>query len=125
MKDGSLYVWGKNDKGQMGVGSGIGIDMVESENIPTQISVGTKEDGTPKIITDFHAGMNTMLIKDEQGLIYKTGLKLDFSPKEISMLPEFVEPDVIEGMTCGRKHYVLWNKHNQLLVWGSVFKEKP
>jgi len=32
MKDGTLFVWGKNDKGQLGVGSGIGIDMVESEN---------------------------------------------------------------------------------------------
>lgn len=78
MKDGSLYVWGKNDRGQLGVGSGIGIDMIESESSPTQISVGTNKDGTPKIIKDFHAGMNTMLIKDENGLIYKTGLKLDF-----------------------------------------------
>lgn len=39
MKDGSLYVWGKNDKGQMGVGAGIGIDMVESENVPAQVNV--------------------------------------------------------------------------------------
>ena len=29
---GELYVWGKNDKGQLGVGAGIGIDMIESEN---------------------------------------------------------------------------------------------
>lgn len=36
-KDGSLYVWGKNDRGQLGVGSGIGIDMVESENVPVQV----------------------------------------------------------------------------------------
>lgn len=34
MKDGTLFVWGKNDRGQMGVGAGIGIDMVESENVP-------------------------------------------------------------------------------------------
>lgn len=112
MQDGSLYVWGKNDRGQLGVGSGIGIDMIESESSPTQISVGTNEDGTPKIIKDFHAGMNTMLIKDDKGLIYKTGLKLDFVPKKINMLPEFEEPEAIEGMTCGRKHYVLWNKNN-------------
>lgn len=39
MKDGSLYVWGKNDRGQMGVGTGIGIDMVESENVPTMVNV--------------------------------------------------------------------------------------
>jgi hypothetical protein len=27
-------------------------------------------------------------------------------------------------MTCGRRHYVLWNDKNQLMVWGGVFKEK-
>ncbi len=32
LNDGSFYAWGKNDRGQLGVGSGIGIDMVESEN---------------------------------------------------------------------------------------------
>ena len=36
--DGSLYTWGKNDRGQMGVGDGIGIDLVESENLPKEIN---------------------------------------------------------------------------------------
>jgi alpha-tubulin suppressor-like RCC1 family protein len=39
LKDGSLYVWGKNDRGQLGVGSGIGIDMVESENVPVLVPI--------------------------------------------------------------------------------------
>lgn len=30
--EGEIYVWGKNDKGQLGIGSGIGIDMYESES---------------------------------------------------------------------------------------------
>lgn len=39
MKDGSFYAWGKNDRGQLGVGSGIGIDMIESESMPVNIPV--------------------------------------------------------------------------------------
>lgn len=39
VEDGSLYAWGKNDRGQMGTGAGIGIDMVECENIPTIIDL--------------------------------------------------------------------------------------
>lgn len=73
MRDGSLFVWGKNDRGQLGTGSGIGIDMVESENVPTQVTVG---DGKP--IADFTTGMNTMLVKDVDGAVFKTGLKLDY-----------------------------------------------
>jgi len=39
MKDGSLQMWGKNDRGQMGVGSGVGIDMIESENTPKEVEL--------------------------------------------------------------------------------------
>lgn len=34
IQDGSYRVWGKKDRGQLGLGSGIGIDMVESESQP-------------------------------------------------------------------------------------------
>ena len=39
LADGTIHAWGKNDRGQMGTGPGIGIDMVECENIPTPIEL--------------------------------------------------------------------------------------
>jgi hypothetical protein len=53
-----------------------------------------------------------MLFRDEEGGIYKSGLKIDYTPKKIDLLEEFSKPDLIDGMTCGRRHYVLWNKYN-------------
>ena len=44
MSDGQLYVWGKNDRGQLGTGTGIGIDMIESENVPVSINVLDNQD---------------------------------------------------------------------------------
>ena len=55
MKDGSFYVWGKNDRGQLATGTGIGIDMVESESTPTHVSVIDKSN-TANIVTDFTTG---------------------------------------------------------------------
>jgi len=81
MRDGSMWVWGKNDRGQMGVGSGIGIDMVESENVPREVPF--IENNEALRLKDFHAGMNTMLFQDEKGNIYKSGLKLNYTPKKI------------------------------------------
>jgi alpha-tubulin suppressor-like RCC1 family protein len=112
MRDGSMWVWGKNDRGQMGVGSGIGIDMVESENVPREVLFVDEKTNTIKKIKDFSAGMNTMLFQDEEGGIYKTGLKLNYTPGKINLMEEFADPQSIAGMTCGRRHYVIWNKNN-------------
>lgn len=92
-KDGSLYFWGKNDRGQLGVGSGIGIDMVESENEPIKITP-TNSKGENHKVKDFHTGQNTMMIRDVNDSIYKTGLKLDYTPKELEFFPEFSKDDV-------------------------------
>lgn len=64
-----------------------------------------------------------MIIQDVEGNVYKTGLKLDYSPKQVKLFEEFNKEDV-KQLTCGRKHYVILNKHNQMMVWGNVFKEK-
>ena len=28
-------------------------------------------------------------------------------------------------MSCGRKHYVVRNNQDKLMIWGNIFKEKP
>ena len=47
----------------MGVGQGIGIDMVESENTPTLVNVLNKA-GEPQAVMDFATGQNTMMVRD-------------------------------------------------------------
>jgi alpha-tubulin suppressor-like RCC1 family protein len=61
MADGSLFTWGKNDRGQMGLGSGIGIDMVESENIPREVPLIEEGANVQHYVKNFHCGQNTML----------------------------------------------------------------
>ena len=68
MSDGQLFVWGKNDFGQMGVGSGIGIDLVESENIPKEVELDEAlpddEKSEPAFAVDVDTGMRTMMVLD-------------------------------------------------------------
>lgn len=61
LEDGTLHAWGKNDRGQMGTGTGIGIDMVECENVPTLIDVRDDAE-TSKMAKSFVMGQGTMLI---------------------------------------------------------------
>jgi len=60
-RDGNLYAWGKNDRGQMGTGSGIGIEMVECENVPTLVDL-RDENEQPHQVKNYSVGQNTMLI---------------------------------------------------------------
>ncbi len=79
-KGGKLYVWGKNDRGQLGTGVGVGVDMIESEKHPLLV----KDLDNVKIV-DFTCGENTMLIKDSEGRLYRTGLKVDYTPTLIEI----------------------------------------
>ena len=128
MKDGTFYVWGKNDRGQMGVGSGIGIDLVESENVPREIdfkqALPEDQQQEPVIITDFTAGMNTMLFRDSKNNIYKTGLKIDYIPKLCKFDSTLLPKEKIVAMQCGRQHYVMLDSDNNIHTIGTVFKDK-
>jgi len=74
MKDGQLLVWGKNDFGQLGVGSGIGIDLVESENIPREVDLDSAlpqgEDEEPVDIIDVSTGSRTMMALDSKQRLF-------------------------------------------------------
>jgi len=38
---------------------------------------------------------------------------------------EILDVKNIKLMACGRKHYILVTKDNNLHTWGDVFKERP
>lgn len=67
-KKGELFTWGKNDRGQLGIDTGVGYDMIESESLPKEVDFGTS-----KRIVQVETGQNSMLAVDEEGTIYRTG----------------------------------------------------
>ncbi len=64
------------------------------------------------------------MILDTDGNVYKTGLKLDYTPKKINLSEDFSSEN-IDIIACGRKHYAVINRKNQILTWGNVFKALP
>jgi len=97
--NGNIYAWGINNQGQLGTGGGTGKDYTDTEKIPTLVVKNT-----PGIkYVDFACGENTMLIKDELGQLYKTGLKVDYVPNIIE-LTKTVKP---KSFFCGRSFYCM------------------
>jgi alpha-tubulin suppressor-like RCC1 family protein len=126
--DGTLFVWGKNDKGQLGVGSGVGIDMIESENLPKEFIFDQAFREKPKdpiFVKDFSTGTNTMLVVDSEDRIYKTGFKIDYDPCLVKFDESILEKSALKKLKCGERHHVVIDRtNNRVHCTQGVFKEK-
>ena len=125
LNDGTIYTWGMNDRCQMGVGSGNGLDMVESESVPRMLSFSTAfpeghVEEEPVIIRQVNCGQNTMIMKDIQNRIFKTGLKIDYTPKLVRFDSNLLTGANIEHIDCGRRHYVVADSDQNLHVHGKI-----
>lgn len=129
MKDGTIHTWGMNDRGQLGVGNAIGMDLVESESIPKELEFTQafpKHDlhTDPVFIRDFSCGANTMIMRDHENNLFKTGNRLDYTPKRINFDDELLNPNKIDKIACGKAHYLVLDTDNNFHVFGKVFKDK-
>lgn len=107
----------------MGTEVGIGMDMVESENVPSEVLL-KDENELPKLAKKFSIGQNSQIIQDLEDDIYMVGQKIQYTPKKLNFDPEILDTKEVDLMACGRKHYVLVTRNNKILVWGDMFKDK-
>lgn len=54
MSDGQIFVFGKNDRGQLGRGGGDGLSMINSESFPSNIL--EKDTNENFLAKDMHCG---------------------------------------------------------------------
>ena len=112
----------------MGVGSGIGIDLVESENVPKEVDLksalpNTAEEDDIPIAVDVHTGMRTMMVLDHKQRLFQSGMKIDWSPKCVNLNYDKINGK-IEMLACGRGHYALVDSENFVHCFGKIFKKQ-
>jgi hypothetical protein len=66
-----------------------------------------------------------MLLRDHKNRIYKTGLKLDYTPKAIKFNPELLDSSKIDLIACGRRHYVILDTDHNMHSIGKIVSTKP
>jgi hypothetical protein len=64
------------------------------------------------ILKNFSTGMSTMLAEDNNNNVYKTGLKIDFSPKLISFDEELMPKDSEKYLACSERQYIVADQTN-------------
>lgn len=118
-----------NDRGQLGVGQGVGIDLVESESVPKELDFTTSFPGhdthdEPVFIQDVYCGQNTMIMRDFEGNVFKTGNRLDYTPKMIDWSADLLQKENVSMIASGRRHYLVLDKSHNMHCFGNVFKAK-
>ena len=81
-EDGTLFSFGNNDEGVMGIGRGVGVDLCEVVNNPTPLEFP----GQPtERVQDFELGETSSAILSSSGKVYQMGQRLFFHPELINL----------------------------------------
>jgi len=110
--DGDLYMWGRNDHGQLGVGS-TGLDMNNLESIPTKVNLSG--------VQSVSCGSGHSLAITEDGKLYGWGMKR-------KMVPDLVHVDGdVKFVTtaCGDKLSVAISDEGEVYTWGKGYVTSP
>lgn len=59
---------------------------------------------------------------DISGRVFKTGMKLDYTPKMIHFNPERMHK--VKKISCGMRYYAVLDTENNIHCFGKMFKEK-
>ena len=75
------------------------------------------------IIADVTTGSRTMMACDTKGRVFKTGLKIDYSPKLVNLDRNFMKKPV--QLSCGMRQYSVLDDENNIHCFGKMFSVKP
>jgi alpha-tubulin suppressor-like RCC1 family protein len=98
-KGGDIYVWGKNTTGQLGIGSGIGIDYTESEKFPILMRKNTPD----LLYKDISCGENGMFLLDSNNNLYRTGWRLYYNPSPLKYANDNLKEKRL--FMCGNSYF--------------------
>lgn len=118
-ESGTIFSFGNNDFGTMGVGFNQSVDTCDSINIPTEICF---EDGTPRVsFKDISLGETNSAFLSNDGKVYFAGRKLNYYPKLFEI--DYDKHKVIDYVASD-KGVALLTQDNRLFFNGSFWSGK-
>ncbi|CAM9722267.1 unnamed protein product [Discosporangium mesarthrocarpum] len=107
--DGELFVWGRNDAGQLGLGGGLSMDVYAMEDLPKPLE-GLAEE---KVVT-CAAGHSHAAAVTEEGKLFMWGMKRYLEPEWMSAL----EGKRVVDVSCGDKFTAAITDTGELYTFG-------
>jgi len=110
-KEGVIYGWGKNAKGQLGTGYGMAVDMYAMEEIPTAME---GDELANRTVTKIAAGTNHSACVTSGGELFWWGSTLHLEPVRVE---EVLHTKIVD-VVCGLDYTLALSEDNELYSWG-------
>jgi len=112
LKDGVIYGWGRNHKGQLGTGYGLAVDMYSQSEVPGPIEA---DDLANRKVTHIAAGHSHAACTTEGGELFYWGLNVHLEPDLVTALLH----TRIEKVVCGQDYTIALSEDGKLYSFGS------
>jgi alpha-tubulin suppressor-like RCC1 family protein len=120
LKDGILYVWGRNHKGQLGTGFGMAVDMYSMENVPTPMDRFDGNELLHQEIVQVAAGPSHAACVTKGGELYVWGMGTYLEPHKVQQ----VLHTKIQNVYCGGNDSTFaLSEAGHLYAWGKGGKK--
>lgn len=111
-KDGTLYGWGRNHKGQLGTGLGLAVDMYAMQAVPEPIEA---DELLGRKVVKVTAGSGHAACITESGELFYWGMSLHLEPVRVNDLLHTKVVDV----ACGQDYTLALDQDGMLYSWGT------
>jgi len=109
-EEGVVYAWGRNDKGQLGVGGGMMVDIYAMENLPRPLEGQLEGRKIVKIAAGYaHSACITNL-----GELFIWGMGLNLEPMMVNTMSQYKCVDV----ACGQNYTVVLTEGGEIFSVG-------
>lgn len=110
-KDGVVYAWGRNHRGQLGTGFGMAVDMYSMEQVPTPID---GDELLNRTVTKIAAGQDHAACITSSGELFTWGSSLNLEPVRVT---EVLHTKIVD-VACGHDYTMALSEDNQVYLWG-------
>lgn len=114
--DGQLYVWGRNDSGQLAAGDSISMDMYAMEALPTLVE-GLEAEGIQ--VTDVACGDTHTIVCTEDQEVFMWGNKQWLQPNLVRGDDDVMLENRIVQVAAGKNFSAVVDVHGHLFTWGA------
>ena len=109
-KDGIIHGWGRNDKGQLGVGASLSVDVYAMNALPSPIE-GQLEG---RIVTKIAAGHSHAAAVTDDGGLFMWGSSAYLDPH---LFPNLLHTQVVD-VACGQDYTMALTKEGEVYTFG-------